>query len=234
MPIRRQTARLRTTAGLPALLAVLAGAAGMLAVVPAAPAAEPVRLMAFGDSLTHGYGLPAGETFPEQLEAALRADGFNVEVLNAGNSGETTAGGLARLDWALADDPDAVILELGANDGLRGLDPGATYDNLDAILTRLTKDEGLPVLLAGMLAPPNLGSEYGEAFNAVYPRLAKEHDVPFYPFFLEGVAMQPALNQSDGIHPNAEGVGEIVERIKPHVIRLLEAKDLAERAGAGG
>lgn len=234
MPIRRQTARLRTTDGMLAVLAVLAVAAATAPFAPVASAAEPVRLMAFGDSLTHGYGLPAGETFPEQLEAALRADGLNVEVLNAGNSGETTAGGLARLDWALADDPDAVILELGANDGLRGLDPGATYDNLDAILTRLTEDEGLPVLLAGMLAPPNLGSEYGEAFNAVYPRLAKKHDVPFYPFFLEGVAMQPELNQSDGIHPNAEGVAEIVKRIKPHAIRLLEAKDLAGRAGAGG
>ena len=213
-----------------ALLVVLAAGAG---IAPWARAAEPVRLMAYGDSLTHGYGLPAGETFPEQLEAALQADGLNVEVINAGNSGDTTAGGLARLDWALADDPDAVILELGANDGLRGLDPDATYDNLDAILARLTQQEELPVLLAGMLAPPNLGREYGDAFNAVYPRLAEAHDVPFYPFFLEGVAMQPALNQSDGIHPNAEGVAEIVKRIKPHVVRLLEAKDLAERPDAG-
>lgn len=213
------------------LLVVLPAAGAGFA--PWARAAEPVRLMAYGDSLSHGYGLPAGETFPEQLEAALQADGLNVEVINAGNSGDTTAGGLARLDWALADDPDAVILELGANDGLRGLDPEATYDNLDAILTRLTQEEELPVLLTGMLAPPNLGREYGEAFNEVYPRLAEAHDVPFYPFFLEGVAMQPALNQSDGIHPNAEGVAEIVKRIKPHVIRLLEAKDLAERPDAG-
>src|SRR3546814_1666764 len=117
--------------------------------------------MAFGDSLTHGYGLASGETFPEQLEAALRADGLDVTVLNAGNSGDTTAGGLARLDWALADDPDAVILELGANDGLRGLDPDATYDNLDAMLAKLA-DAGLPVLLAGMLAPPNLGRDRSE------------------------------------------------------------------------
>jgi len=223
MRFSTQIFRLRTT-GLAALL-------GLALLAPPA-AAEPVRVMAFGDSLTHGYGLPAGETFPDQLEAALRAEGLDVTVLNAGNSGDTTAGGLARLDWALADDPDAVILELGANDGLRGLDPEATYDNLDAILARLT-GEGLPVLLAGMLAPPNLGREYGEAFNAVYPRLAKQHDVPLYPFFLDGVAAKPALNQADGIHPNAAGVAEIVARIKPHVVRLLEAKDLAQRSDAG-
>lgn len=202
------------------LLALLAAA------LPAA--AEPLRLMAYGDSLTHGYGLPDGETFPDQLEAALQAEGLDVEVLNSGNSGETTAGGLARLDWALADKPDAMILELGANDGLRGLDPQATYDNLDAILERLS-EENLPVLLAGMLAPPNLGPEYTEDFNAIYPRLAEKHEVPFYPFFLDGVAMVPELNQSDGIHPNAQGVAEIVERITPHVIRFLEARELAER-----
>jgi len=205
----------------------------LLALAAAAPPAlaEPLRLMAYGDSLTHGYGLPDGETFPEQLESALRAKGLQVEVINAGNSGETTAGGLARLDWALADAPDAVLLELGANDGLRGLDPAATYDNLDAILQRLG-EEDLPVLLAGMLAPPNLGREYTEAFNAVYPKLAKKHDVPLYPFFLDGVAMVPELNQADGIHPNAKGVAEIVERITPHVVRLLEAKDLAARPAA--
>ncbi|MGF1628885.1 MAG: arylesterase [Kiloniellaceae bacterium] len=204
----------------------LALAAVSAAAMPAG--AEPVRLMAFGDSLTHGYGLPAGETFPEQLEAALRADGLEVTVINAGNSGDTTAGGRARLDWALADDPDAVILELGANDGLRGLDPAATYDNLDAILTRL-EEADMPVLIAGMLAPPNLGREYADAFNAVYPRLAKKYGAPFYPFFLDGVAMDKALNQADGIHPNAEGVAEIVQRIKPHVVRLLDAISLAER-----
>jgi len=219
-PARRRAARLGAALGTAFMLAVLASGA------PAG--AEPVRLMAFGDSLTHGYGLPAGETFPEQLEAALQAQGLDVTVINAGNSGDTTAGGLARLDWALADDPDAVLLELGANDGLRGLDPAATYDNLDAIMAKL-KAEGLPVLIAGMLAPPNLGREYGEAFNKVYPRLAKQHDVPLYPFFLDGVAMEPALNQADGIHPNAEGVAEIVARITPHVVRLLEAKSLAGR-----
>ncbi len=200
----------------------------MLLVTDGTAAAAPARLMAYGDSLTHGYGLPAGETFPEQLEAALRDAGLDVTVINAGNSGETSAGGRARLDWALADAPDAVILELGANDGLRGLDPAATYDNLDAMLTRLTS-EGLPVLLAGMLAPPNLGREYGEDFNALYPRLAEKHGVPLYPFFLDGVALVPELNQADGIHPNAAGVAVIVERIAPHVIRLLENADIARR-----
>jgi acyl-CoA thioesterase-1 len=227
MRFSRQTIGLRTTR--------LAGAVlfGLLACAAALPAAaEPLRLLAFGDSLTHGYGLPAGETFPEQLEAALRADGLEVTVINAGNSGDTTAGGRARLDWALADDPDVVILELGANDGLRGLDPAATYDNLDAILARL-KEADLPVLIAGMLAPPNLGREYADAFNAVYPRLAEKYGVPLYPFFLDGVAMDKALNQSDGIHPNAAGVAEIVQRIKPHVVRLLEATSLAERPAAG-
>ncbi len=200
----------------------------MLLVTDGTAAAAPARLMAYGDSLTHGYGLPAGETFPEQLEAALRDAGLDVTVINAGNSGETSAGGRARLDWALADAPDAVILELGANDGLRGLDPAATYDNLDAMLARLTS-EGLPVLLAGMLAPPNLGREYGEDFNAVYPRLAEKHGVPLYPFFLDGVALVPELNQADGIHPNAAGVAVIVKRIAPHVIRLLENADIARR-----
>lgn len=203
--------------GLQALTAALL----LVAAVPAANA-ESFRLMAFGDSLTHGYGLAGGDTFPEQLEAALRADGLEVTVLNAGNSGDTTAGGLARLDWALADKPAAVILELGANDGLRGLDPAATYDNLDAIMARLSA-EGLPVLLAGMLAPPNLGREYGDAFNAVFPRLAEKYQAPLYPFFLEGVALVPELNQPDGIHPNAQGVAEIVKRIKPQVVALVKA-----------
>jgi acyl-CoA thioesterase-1 len=223
-PARSWAARLGAALGAASMLAVLATGA------PAS--AETIRLLAFGDSLTHGYGLPAGETFPEQLEAALQARGLDVTVINAGNSGDTTAGGLARLDWALADDPDAVLLELGANDGLRGLDPAATYENLDAIMAKL-KAEGLPVLVAGMLAPPNLGREYGEAFNRVYPRLAEKYDAPFYPFFLDGVAMEPALNQADGIHPNAEGVAEIVARITPHVVRLLEAKSLAGSSAGG-
>ncbi len=176
--------------------------------------------MAFGDSLTHGYGLVDGETFPEQLEAALRARDHNVTVINSGNSGDTTASGRARLDWALADQPDAVIVELGANDGLRGLDPAQTYENLDAILTRL-KGDSIPILLAGMLAPRNLGQEYAAEFDSVYPRLAEKHAVDLYAFFLDGVALEADLNQRDGIHPNKAGVAVIVERILPQVEALL-------------
>ena len=201
----------------PAFMAMSLGApAGVLA-------QEPVRLLAFGDSLVHGYGLPAGATFPEQLEAALRTRGFAVEVINGGNSGDTTAAGLARLGWSLSPRPDVALVELGANDGLRGLDPAGTYDNLDAILRRL-EAEGVPVLLTGMRAPRNLGPEYTAEFDAVFPRLAKEREVLFYPFFLDGVALQPALNQADGIHPNKAGVAVIVERILPSVIRLIENK----------
>lgn len=184
-------------------------------------AAEPLRLMAFGDSLIHGYGLPAGETFPDQLEAALRAEGHEVEVLNAGSSGDTTAAGLARLEWSLEEKADALILLLGANDGLRGLEPAQTRRNLEAMLEILER-ERVPVLLAGMLAPRNLGAEYVAEFDAIYPELAERHDLLFYPFFLEGVAAEPALNQGDGIHPNAEGVAHIVEGILPAVRALLE------------
>ncbi len=200
------------------------GAAMLAAVLAAGPApAEPApsTIVVIGDSLTAGYGLGAPDAFPAQLETALRAEGLAVEVLGAGVSGDTTAGGRARLDWVLADDPDAVIVELGANDGLRGLDPRMTFANLDAIVARL-EAAGIKVLLAGMLAPPNLGREYGEAFNGIYPRLAAKHDVPLYPFFLDGVAARPELNQTDGMHPNARGVAVIVERIAPYVKRLLD------------
>lgn len=203
----------------------MAALALTLTALPAA-ASEPIRLLAIGDSLTAGYGLPADVSFPVQLEAALRARGYPVAVINAGVSGDTTAGGLARLDWALADEPDLVLVELGANDGLRGLDPNETRRNLAAMLERLT-ERGLPTLLAGMYAPPNLGREYGAVFNALYPELAATYDVPLYPFFLDGVAAEAALNQDDGIHPNAEGVAVIVERIVPMVIALIESADLA-------
>ena len=183
--------------------------------------AETIRIMALGDSLTAGFGLPASDSFPSQLEVALKARGLSVEVLNAGVSGDTTAGGLARLDWALSDRPDAIIVALGANDSLRGLDPGVTRANLAAILEKLrTRD--LPVLLAGIYAPPNLGRAYEAAFNRIFPELAGKYEVPLYPFFLEGVAAEPALNQADGMHPNAEGVAVIVQRITPYVIRLIE------------
>ena len=200
-------------------LGTLLLAATVVSGAPSANAAQ-IKLLAFGDSLIHGYGLDAGATFPEQLESALRAQGIDVRVINGGNSGDTTAGGRSRLDWALADKPDAVLIELGANDGLRGLDPGQTYDNLDAILTRLAAAK-LPVLLAGMLAPRNLGTEYTQEFDSVFPRLAEKHGVPLYPFFLDGVALDPSLNQADGIHPNPAGVKILVERISPQVIDLI-------------
>lgn len=216
----------------PLLLAATLLTAALLAGPPRSFAAEtPIRLMAFGDSLIHGYGLPAGDTFPEQLQAALEAEGRAVEVINAGSSGDTSAAGRARLAWNLSEDPDAVILLLGANDGLRGLDPAETRRNLEAMLATL-EQERIPVLLAGMLAPPNLGEEYGREFNALYPELAGRHDAIFYPFFLQGVAAEPALNQDDGIHPNAEGVATIVDAMLPQVEALLERVE-ARRAEAG-
>ncbi|MCH7554430.1 MAG: arylesterase [Proteobacteria bacterium] len=192
----------------------------LTAIPPRAADAGEIRLLALGDSLSAGYGLALGVGFSDQLGAALSGAGLDVVVLNGGVSGDTTAGGLARLDWMLSDAPDAVIVELGANDGLRGLDPDQTLANLDAILDELD-ERGIPVLLAGMLAPPNMGSEYGEDFNGLYAMLADRHDVVFYPFFLEGVAGKPALNQEDAIHPNAEGVAEIIRRILPSVNELL-------------
>lgn len=182
--------------------------------------AEPLRLVAFGDSLTAGLGLPAKDAFPAKLQAALKAKGHDVVIENAGVSGDTTTAGLARLDWSIPDGTQGVILELGANDALRGLDPAIAEKSLDAILARL-KERKIPVLLAGMVAPPNLGGSYGERFNAIYPRLAAKYDVPLYPFFLDGVAGQGKLNQSDGVHPTAAGVDVIVERITPAVERWL-------------
>jgi acyl-CoA thioesterase-1 len=213
-------------------LLALAASLALPAATRAEAGPQDLLLLAFGDSLTHGYGLPAGTTFPEKLGLALEARGWKVRVINGGNSGETTAGGRARLDWALAEEPDAVILELGANDALRGLDPVASYANLEAMLGRLEVAE-VPALLAGMRAPPNLGAEYVEAFNAIYPRLAAAHDVIYYPFFLDGVAARPALNQHDGIHPNAQGVEVIVDKILPRVEELL-ARAAAPAGGEGG
>jgi acyl-CoA thioesterase-1 len=180
------------------------------------------RLLILGDSLTAGYGLAAEEAFPAQLEEALLQSGRNVSVINAGVSGDTSAGGLARLDWALQDDPQMVIVALGGNDALRGLPPEETFANLDAILERL-KVAGIHVILIGMKAPRNLGESYTTAFDQIYPRLAQKHNVGFYPFFLDGVALDPALNQNDGIHPNARGIALIVERILPLVESALMA-----------
>ncbi len=191
----------------------------------AADATEPLRLMVLGDSLTAGYGLAQADGFVPRLEAALRAEGYDIRVIGAGVSGDTSAGGLARLPWLLAgpeqDRPDAVMVELGGNDGLRGLDPEAMEKNLDGILG-LLDDRGLPAILTGMKAPPNLGADYGRSFEAVFHRLAARHDVPLYGFFLEGVAAVPALNQPDGIHPNAAGVQEIVRRILPATRAFLD------------
>ncbi len=210
-------------------------AALALAVPAAAPAAvhaaEPIRILALGDSLTAGYGLAPQDAFTGQLERALQDRGYDVEVLDAGVSGDTTAGGLARLDWALTDDPDMVLVELGANDALRGIDPAEARRNLAAILERLT-EAGLPTLLAGMYAPRNYGADYAEAFDAIYPALAEAYGVHLYPFFLEGVATVPGLNQADGIHPNAAGVEVIVENITPYVIEIIEDAGLA--AGSSG
>lgn len=205
-------------------LCVFSTGAAVLALlwVFAAPAtaAERAVIVAFGDSLSAGYGLEDAESFPAQLERALQDRELDVQVINSGVSGDTTAGGRARLGWSMPADTDLVILELGANDGLRGIDPGETEANLDAMLGELSARK-IKVLFTGMMAPPNLGRDYGESFNAVFPRLAKKHEVVFYPFFLDGVAADSALNQRDGIHPNADGVARIVDRITPYVLNAL-------------
>jgi acyl-CoA thioesterase-1 len=192
----------------------------MWACVPTTAMAEPLRIVALGDSLTAGLGLPEKEAFPVKLQAALKAKGHDVEVINAGVSGDTATGGLARLDWSVPDNTGAVILELGANDALRGIDPSATKKALDESIRRL-KARKIPVLLAGMQAPRNMGPDYVAAFDRIYPDLAKAHGVLFYPFFLDGVATESSLNQRDGIHPTAEGVDVIVRGILPLVEKLI-------------
>jgi acyl-CoA thioesterase-1 len=175
---------------------------------------KPVRIAAFGDSLSAGYGLPQRAAFYAALERALKAGGLNVVVENAAVSGDTATAGKDRLDWSIQDGTDLVIVELGANDALRGIDPKITEAALDAILLRL-KERNMRAVLAGMLAPPNNGADYGRAFDSLYQRLADKHGVTLYPFFLDGVAGNPKLNQPDGIHPTAEGIEEIVRRIAP-------------------
>ena len=209
----------------------LAAALATLALLLADPAAaaETVRIVALGDSLTAGYGLNGEDSFPAVLEAKLRERGHDIEVANAGVSGDTTRGGLERLDWAVPDGTDAVIVELGANDALRGIEPGATRANLEAIVERLVERD-IAVLLAGMQAPPNLGEDYAAAFNAIYPDLAERYDLLLYPFFLEGVAAKRRLNQPDGMHPNEAGVQAIVERM----IEPVEALIAAAGKAAGG
>jgi acyl-CoA thioesterase I len=177
-------------------------------------------ILDIGDSLTSGYGLPPEQTFPARLEAWLRQKRIEAHVVNAGVSGDTTASGPALLDWTLADKPDLVILALGGNDALRGIDPGTVRANLDKMIQKI-EASGAKVLLLGMIAPPNWGEEYKRAFDRVFPELAQAYHVPLYSFFLEGVAMKPELNQPDGIHPNEAGVLVLVDRIGPIVARLV-------------
>ena len=193
--------------------------AWILFVTPALSKTKTILVM--GDSLTAGYGLAETDSFPVQLKRSLSKLGRDVRIINSGVSGDTSAGGRARLDWALAENPDAVILELGANDGLRGLDPRKTEANLGEIIREIGKRK-IPILLTGMRAPPNLGPEYEAEFNGLYRRLARRHKILLYPFFLEGVAAIPSLNQADAIHPNAEGVAEIVNRIRPIILQLID------------
>ena len=211
LPARRERARRCAAALLGAALCLTA---------PHAALARPLKLLALGDSLTAGFGLPHDQAFEVQLQDALRAAGHDVTVLDGGVSGDTTAGARARLDWALADNPDCVLVELGGNDGLRGIDPADTAANLGAILDTLAAHH-LPVLLSGMEAPPNLGRPYDDAFRAVFGPLSQRPGILFDPFFLQGVAADPSLNQADHIHPNAQGVKIVVARLLPLVERLL-------------
>jgi acyl-CoA thioesterase I len=202
------------------LLCLLSIVLAALALPAIAAAAHPLKLLALGTSLTQGYGLPPGTEFTVQLQAALKAGGQDVTVVNAGVSGDTSADGLSRLDWSLADHPDAAIIELGSNDMLRGLPPAQTEINLRAILAKL-KAAHIPVLLCGMYAQRNLGADYVKQFDSIYPSLAKDYNVVFYPFILEGVALNPKLNQADGMHPNPAGVKIIVARLLPYVKKML-------------
>jgi acyl-CoA thioesterase I len=188
--------------------------------VPASAGAKPIKMVVLGDSLSAGYQLPAAAAFPVRLQKALKAKGIEVEMINAGVSGDTASGGLGRLDWSVPEGTQAVIVELGANDALRGIDPKVTRAALTDILTRL-KARNIAVLLCGMYAPPNYGTDYAKQFDAIYPDLAKSFQVPLYPFFLDGVATIAKLNQADGMHPTAEGVDLVVKNILPTVEAFL-------------
>lgn len=218
--------RLRTAPALVVTFALsILVAVGVAAIVApfsvSADEAQPITLVAFGDSLTAGYGVKASESFPAQLQMALQAKGYKVTVVNAGVSGDTTADGLRRFDWAMQPKPDGVILELGANDALRGIDPKEPSANLDKMLASL-KSLDVPVLLTGMKAPNNWGDDYVKAFDAIYTGLATKYDIPLYPFFLDGVALDPGFSQPDGLHPTASGIGEVVKRILPDVEALVQ------------
>jgi acyl-CoA thioesterase I len=193
----------------------------VLALVSPARAADPIRVLAFGDSLTAGYGLPEAETLTARLADALNKMGRPAAVINGGVSGDTTADGLTRIDWALADKPQVMVLALGANDMLRGIDPNSTRANLEGIIEK-AKVAGVEIVLAGMLAPPNLGEEYKSAFDAIYPELAKTHNLLFMPFLLQDVAQVSDLNQGDGIHPNGNGVAIMVRNLLPYVTQAID------------
>jgi acyl-CoA thioesterase-1 len=223
--------RLWTVAAL-ALALSAAAVAGATVTAAQAQGKAPVRIVVLGDSLVAGFQLKASDAFPAQLERALKARGHAVEVANAGVSGDTTAGGLERVRWAVPDKTDAVILELGANDALRGLDPARAKANLDSIIAAV-KAGGADVLLAGMVAPRNWGDDYARAFDAIYADLAAKHGTLLYPFFLDGVALDARLNLGDGLHPNAKGVVEIVGRILPLAEQLI-ARVRARQAASGG
>jgi acyl-CoA thioesterase-1 len=200
----------------------LAGAALAFVCLATSATAEPYKIVGFGDSLMAGYGLDAGQSFPEKLEQAMRAKGHDVVIVNAGVSGDTSSGGLARLDWSVPEDADLVVLELGANDMLRGVPPQITERNLDTMITRL-KQRPVAVLLAGMRAAPNLGPEYRAAFDAIYPRLSEKHAAPLYGFFLDGVAADPRYLLDERMHPNAAGIDRMVERFVPHLEAVIAA-----------
>ncbi len=213
----------------------LAAIAGCILSTPvtveaAEPVAKPITIVALGDSLTAGYLLQPDEAFPAQLQMALAAKGHKVRIENAGVSGDTSAGGLQRLEWSLQGGADAVIVELGANDALRGIDPGLTRTALDKIISAI-KARGMDVLIAGMKAPNNYGADYQKTFDAIFPELSDKHGAALYPFFLDGVALNPKLVLADGLHPTAEGVAEIVKRILPQVEALI-AKVEARKAAA--
>lgn len=202
---------------------ILSGILLVLAFIGPATAA-PIKILAFGTSLTQGYGLPPGTEFTVVMQQKLKAAGIDATIINAGVSGDTSSDGLSRLDWSLADHPDAAIVEMGSNDALRGIDPALTEKNISAMLGKF-KAAHVPVLLLGMKAPRNLGPEYEKAFDPIYPKLAKEYGVLLYPFVLDGVVLNPKLNQADGIHPNPAGVKIIVDRMFPYVRKLVaEAK----------
>ena len=200
--------------------------AAVVLACPPASADDITKIVVLGDSLTAGYGLAPGEGFPAQLESALADRGHAVQIVDAGVSGDTASGGLARLEWSVPPDADAVIVELGANDALRGVDPAVTRKALEEIVIRL-QARGQAVLLAGMQAPPNMGDQYADQFNSIYGEIAERHDISLYPFFLDGVAGMLDLNQSDGIHPTAEGISIIVQKILPQVESLIRAVDPA-------